>query len=263
MPIKVAIFDMDGVVHRGDKPIFGAAQAIAALEKAGMGVFFMTNNSSRSREDYAKKLAGFGISAGKESIYTSALGAARWASGNGVKNAYVVGEAGLEAELVAQGIAIARDENADAVIVGLDRNLTYVKIDTAMQAITRHGALFIATNPDAIYPRENDFGPGAGAMVAAVQAACGKKPDYVAGKPTVHLIGQLLSDAKIKPGEALFVGDRLDTDIRCAKKAGVKSILVLTGVSSRADARSAKKSDKPGMVLESIANITPGLLAGF
>ncbi|HQT45062.1 MAG TPA: HAD-IIA family hydrolase, partial [Candidatus Micrarchaeota archaeon] len=253
----------DGVVHRGDKPILGSAQAIAALEKAGIGVFFMTNNSSRSRDDYSRKLSGFGINAPKGKIYTSALGAARWAAGKGVKKSYVVGEAGLEAELVAQGIAIARDENAGAVIVGLDRDITYGKIDIAMQAITRHGALFIATNPDAIYPRENDFGPGAGAMVAAVQAACGKKPDYVAGKPTVHLIGQLLSDAKIKPGEAVFVGDRLDTDIRCAKKAGVESILVLTGVSSRADAAGAKKSDKPGLVLESIADITPKLLASF
>ncbi|MFA5106101.1 MAG: HAD-IIA family hydrolase [Candidatus Micrarchaeia archaeon] len=260
MAIKAAIFDMDGVVHRGENAIPGAAQAIRALEKAGMKVFFMTNNSARSRKDYAAKLARFGIRAGEGAIYTSALGAAKWAARKGAKSAYVIGEAGLEYELRLAGIKSVKGAGVDAVMVGLDRNLSYEKIDMAMQAISK-GALFIATNPDHIYPRENDFGPGAGVMVAAVQAASGKEPDYIAGKPTTHMIEDLLADWKIKKSEAVFIGDRLDTDIRCANAAGVKSVLVLTGVATQQDAMEAKKGERPDMVLKSIAELEPAALA--
>lgn len=263
MAIKAAIFDMDGVVHRGNDAIPGAAQAISSLEKAGISVFFMTNNSSRSRKDYAGKLAGFGIKAKQGAIYTSALGAAKWAAQKGVKTAYVIGEQGLVYELSLFGIKSVTGPDADAVIVGLDREMTYGKIDIAMQAITRRGALFIATNPDPIYPREKDFGPGAGVMVAAVEAAGGKKPDYVAGKPTTHLIEGLLSDWKIKKSEAVFIGDRLDTDVKCANSAGIKSILVLTGVATQHDAMNAKKGEKPDLVIKSIAEISPGTLQGL
>ncbi len=257
--VSCAIFDMDGVIHRGESIMPGAAQSLQALEKAGISVFFMTNNSSKSRDDYSRKLAGLGIKAPKDRIYTSALGAAKWASANGARTAYVVGEEGLERELEAFGVKCIRSGQPDAVVVGLDREITYAKIDAGMHAIL-NGAMFIVTNPDSIYTREKDFGPGAGVMVAALQAACGKKPDYVAGKPTTHMIDDLLADWKIRKSTAVFIGDRLDTDIKCANSAGLKSILVLTGVSRHEDALKAAKGEKPDLILKSIADVTPEIL---
>jgi len=121
------------------------------------------------------------------------------------------------------------------------------------------GAKFILANADPTYPTENGLSPGSGAIAASLIYASGRKPDFVAGKPSAYLIEKLLEMHKIKPSEAAFVGDRMDIDIRMANKIGMKSVLVLTGVSKREEIAHAPASDKPDIVLESAVGVGKAL----
>ena len=238
--IQTYIFDMDGVVNLGDSPISGAAEVVTQLQRSGRSVYFMTNNSSRSRSHYRSKLAGFGIETAERSIYTSAYAAALYlaAHGNSGKTAFVVGEHGLAEELEAAGITAitAVDTHTytqiDYVVVGIDRAFTYNKLLFAHAAITRGHAVLIATNRDATYPTESGEIPGGGSIVAAVATAAGREP-LVIGKPEPFALEMILRDAGTPLNQAAMVGDRMDTDIAAGNRVGIASILVLTGVTSR------------------------------
>lgn len=221
--IRLAIFDLDGTLWRGDEAIVGAAEAVNELRSRGIAVRFMTNNSAATVEWVSTKLDRMGFIARSEEIVAVGAFAGRLCLERNYKSAFVVGEAPLH-EMFAAFAAPGLD--ADVVVAGIDRDFTYAKCNAALQYI-RRGAHFLATNRDATYPVENGvLQPGAGAIVAAIEAASGVSPEIV-GKPSPAMIYALLDG--IKPEDCLVVGDRLDTDIAAGTNAGCQTCLVLTG----------------------------------
>jgi 4-nitrophenyl phosphatase len=259
--LAAVVLDLDGVLYRGDTAISGAQKTVAWLRRQGLQVFFLTNNSTQTRADYVAVLGKMGIPCEKADIFSSSYAAALHLGCKNGQTALVVGEGGLAKELRAAGLKVirrAREGKADFVVVGMDRRLTYNKIADAQCAIMG-GAKFIATNRDPVYPVEHGLIPGGGTIVAAIETASLTEP-LVIGKPSPFMLKLLLKRAGLKPNQALMVGDRMDTDILSAKRAGVNSVLVLTGVTCREEAGRAKGMLRPHWVIDSIADL-PDLLS--
>lgn len=241
--LRLVIFDLDGVIYRGDQPVPGAASLTASLRDAGCLVRYATNNSTVTRADYVGRLSGMGIAAHEDEIVTST-----WATvvhlrlhEPDVRSLIAVGERGLWEELEAAGFDATPAHGAsastdgtplerafDACVVGLDRAFDYRSLAAAVSAV-RAGARLIATNADVVYPTEHGSLPGAGAMVAAIATASGAEP-VVIGKPEPAMFHLIMEAAAVPAGAALIVGDNPDADIVAARRAGVRSVLVLTGI---------------------------------
>ena len=257
--LSAFILDMDGVLYTGEVPIKGAAEAIAHLRRKGKKLAFVTNKSAYTRREYARTLARMGIAAHESEIVTSGYATSlylrRRAPGARI---YAMGEPGLKRELEQAGFKLlpdARAEEADFVVVGMDRAITYKKITAGLRALLR-GAEFIATNPDGTYPTETGISPGAGAMVGALVGSSGKKPKVIIGKPSLHMIKISLEVLGSKPSETAIVGDGLDTDVLVGKRVGLTTILVLTGVSSRQDVKRVQGTKMaPDFVIRSIRDL--------
>jgi len=245
------LLDCDGVLWRGREPIPGAREAVEALRASGRKVLFFTNNATLSRKGYLEKLRGLGFEAEVGEIYCSAYAAAAWLKGR-VKKVYVVGEEGLVEELELAGLEAAGPDEAECIVVGLDRKLTYRKLEEALRCLIR-GALFVATNRDPTLPTERGLAPGAGAIVSALEAAAGREADMVIGKPSTYMYELALREHRIEPATALAVGDRLDTDVEGAKRAGLAAALVLTGATGLRELERARV--KPDYVLASIRDL--------
>ena len=244
MPIRALILDMDGVVWRGSQPLGDLPALFTRLEALGISSVFVTNNATRSVEQYVERLRGLGLEVSADRILNSAQAAAhalaeRLPAGAWV---YVIGEGGLRETLKNAGFRIANKwqkqwlqkphpkNTPQAVVVALDRECTYRQIRAATLLI-RHGALFIATNPDRTFPTPEGLVPGAGAIIAAVEAAT-DQPALVVGKPKPLLFQMALERLGTRPEETLVVGDRLETDIAGGQAAGCRTALVLSGVTS-------------------------------
>jgi HAD superfamily hydrolase (TIGR01457 family) len=228
------LFDLDGVLYRGADPVDGAPETLATLRRLGKGLAFITNNSSRTPEAIAAHLTGMGIRAAPDEVETSALATATLLRGRAVASAYVLGEEGLRTALAAAGLTIvdASATDAQTVVVGWDRGFDYAEIAAACVLIQR-GASLVASNADASYPVEDGLVlPGAGAILAAIEATTGVNAEVV-GKPNAAIFRSALDRAG--GGRPLVIGDRLDTDIEGARRLGWDSLLVLTGITSRAD----------------------------
>jgi 4-nitrophenyl phosphatase len=229
------ILDLDGTVSRGEEPIPGVPEAIGRLRDSGARVRFVTNNSSMTRWAIAVKLRRMGIDAVPEDCYGTAHVVAMLAAERGWRKVFMIGETGLQETLRTKvsDVQINAADNPDAVVVGICRKLTYEWLNQGLQGLLS-GAEFVATNRDATFPIEGGrVAPGAGAIVAALEAASGRPP-VVLGKPEPTLIQLVLRDANLSPGEALIVGDRMDTDILAAARAGCPGYLVLSGVTQTA-----------------------------
>ena len=229
------LFDLDGVLYRGDQPIVGAAQTVAALRAAGKGLAFVTNNSARTPRSVAAHLGSVGVRAFPEEIETSSLTTAAALAERSVGSALIVGEEGLRTALADAGIRpVDATERPAAVVVGWDRAFTYRTLTDAAVAIQR-GAVFYASNDDASYPAPGGLTwPGAGAIVASISVATGRTPE-VFGKPNPPILRAAL--ARAGGGRPLVIGDRIETDIEGARRVGWDAALVLTGIASREDLR--------------------------
>jgi HAD superfamily hydrolase (TIGR01457 family) len=233
---RAFLLDLDGVLYRGDRPVAGATEAVAGLRESGKRIVFLTNNSSRTPEQVAAKLAAVGIEASADEVVTSALSTAAMLarSGDGRPSAYVVGQDGIRTALAEAGIEVLDGEprSADYVVVGWDGSVSYERLRVAA-VLVRRGARLVATNDDPAYPAPGgELWPGAGAILAAVETASGGRATVV-GKPHRPLFEAALERAGTT--RALMVGDRIDTDIAGAAGAGLDSVLVLSGASDRAD----------------------------
>ncbi len=253
--ISLFLVDIDGVILRGKAPIIGSSEAIKELRINGAKIIFVTNNSTKSRIEHAKNLSNHGIPVIVDDIISTSYCAAKYAKENELKSAYVVGEEGLKEELERANIQVLSEhaKKVDAVIVGMDRTLTYTKLATAHRLITS-GATFIATNTDATYPIENGEAPGAGAMVAAIQTTVGKPP-IILGKPNPFMLNLALNETRISVDNCAVVGDRPETDIAMANKGGCIGILVLTGVSASSDPLDYFEDNRPALIYESLADL--------
>lgn len=260
--IKAVVFDLDGTLYRGKTPVPGAVEAVGALRAHGVKAVFLTNAATLGREAVAAKLNGMGLSAKKGDVYCGAYALAHYISQNHRgKKVYVVGEKGMFDELEEAGVAVAGDEEAAAggagiVAAGLDRKFTYAKLASAYLALGK-GAAFLASNTDATYPVEGGELPGAGGIVAAIEAAAGKRA-HVVGKPNPYVMELIEKEHRLKRGGILVAGDRLETDITFARNCGVKSALVLGGASKRSDIRDLR----PDWVFESVRELAAAVLEG-
>jgi HAD superfamily hydrolase (TIGR01457 family) len=265
LPTRVYVFDLDGVLYRGEEPVVDATEAVRALrQRPGVSLFFLTNNSSQNRSDYAEKLTALGMPCSEDEIVTSSSATAAYlAAGPGVKGkvALAVGGQGIRTELELVGVTVRRpddpgleQETIDYVVVGLARDFNYNALYQAQQAILK-GAAFIATNRDGQYPMEaGRVAPGAGSVVAAIQACTGVDP-VVVGKPEVLGLQIILDHANARPEEAVMIGDRCDTDVLCGNRLGVPTVLVLTGVTTREQALAAPLEQQPGRIMETLREL--------
>lgn len=243
---RLYIFDLDGTLYRGREPLPHAPEVLAQLRRRGAEIRFLTNNSSQHRELLLLKLYDAGIRAETREVWSSAMGAARLLPELGISSAFVVGETGLRATLEEAGIQLDGPD-AECVVAGICRQFDYDWLDRALQRLLG-GARFVATNRDATYPLEKGrVEPGAGAIVAAIEAASGLQP-IVVGKPETYLIELICREAGIPPAETLVVGDRYDTDIVAGLRAGCQTFQVLTGVSAEAPAGQRSGPDLRGLL---------------
>ncbi len=251
---------MDGVIYRGPAVVPGVPEVIKKLMDRGINVAYNTNNSTSSRQMYVDRFAKMGITVAPEEIFTSAYIAAL-ALARAYRPAtkvFVVGEVGLVKEMELAGFKPTQDpkdlEGVAFIIVGLDREFSYARLRAAMQAIL-HGANFYATNEDITWPMAEELWPGAGTMVAAITTAVGRRPEKVFGKPSPAAIDLILQQYKLSPKEVLSVGDRFETDIAAGNAAHTDTLLVLTGIGTRAEVSKQPKATKPTFVLDSAADI--------
>jgi glycerol-1-phosphatase len=244
------LLDLDGVLYRGDRPIAKASEAVEALRSLGKRLTFVTNNSSRTPEAVVAHLASVGIDADPREVETSALTTAAALHDRGIRRAAVIGEEGLRTALASAEIEIvASDAEPDAMVLGWDRTVSYDDLRDASLAVQR-GSLF-ASNDDVSYPAPDGFTwPGAGAILAALEAATGIRAE-VFGKPNPPILRAALDRAG--GGRPLVVGDRLETDIDGAANAGWDAALVLTGISTRAQADAT--AHPPTYVLEDLSGL--------
>jgi len=256
--VSTFLFDMDGVLYVGDTPIEGAAKTVAYLRKKGKKIIFMTNNSASTRRAYVQKLAKIGIAARESDILTSGYVMMLYLRERAPRAlVYVVGELGLKKELINGGFKVLTDgraEEADFVVAGLDRSMSYKKLTAGVRALLA-GAELIATNMDATYPTEDGLSPGAAAVVGALSASSGKQPKVVIGKPSPFMIKLALGIVGSRSSEAAIVGDKFATDILAGKRFGLKTILVLSGVTSKDDIKKIKAEKMPDLVVPSVKSL--------
>ncbi len=238
---KIYLLDMDGTIYLGNQLIKGAKELIWYFQSKHIEYVFMTNNSSKSKAEYVKKLCNLGIDAKEENVFTSGQAAALYLA-KMKKSAvlYVVGTAALKKELTNFGftILIGKEKPADFVLVGYDTELTYEKLTMACAHLCE-GAGFFATNPDVVCPAEGGrFLPDCATMCDMLRAATGKEPFYI-GKPRSEMPLGILKERGIAPEFAVIVGDRLYTDIACGKNACIDTVLVLSGETTAEMARSS------------------------
>jgi len=253
------LVDVDGVLVRDTEPIDGAVRALDRLGEAG-SVLLLTNNSARSRAQHAERLARLGFAVRAEDVLPSSYLAAEYLRGtSGPMAVWPIGEEGLRAELVASGHRLAESpEQADAVVVGMDRGFTYDVLIAGHRALCG-GARLIATNEDATFPVPGGLLPGAGAMVGALRGM-GFAPEAVIGKPSPIGFRIALERLDVPADRVVMIGDRLETDVLGATAAGLDSALVLSGVSAREEIDAAEA--RPTWVADDLAALVRGDTSG-
>jgi NagD protein len=249
--IESWLMDMDGVLVREQNAIPGAGEFLARLRERGTPFLVLTNNSIYTRRDLAARLRASGLDVPEDSIWTSALATARFLDDqrpNG--SAYVIGEAGLTTALHESGYTLT-DRSPDYVVLGETRTYSFERITTAIRLVAS-GARFIATNPDATGPSPDGPLPATGSVAALISRATGIAP-YFVGKPNPLMMRSALNAIDAHSETAAMVGDRMDTDVISGLEAGLEAILVLTGVTTRADAE--RHPFRPSRIVDSIADL--------
>jgi NagD protein len=243
--------DMDGVLMHEGVPVPGAPEFIGKLRESGKPFLVLTNNSIYTARDLRARLVRIGIDVPEESIYTSALATAQFLDSqrpNGT--AYVIGEAGLTTALHEIGYVLT-DHDPEYVVLGETRTYSFEAITTAIRLIVG-GARFICTNPDVTGPSHEGLLPAVGSVAALMSKATGIDPYYI-GKPNPVMMRSALNTIAAHSETTAMIGDRMDTDVLCGLEAGLQTILVLTGISSRADIE--RFPYRPSRIVDSVADL--------
>jgi 4-nitrophenyl phosphatase len=278
MPSSLLLLvDLDGVVYRGSDPVPGVAVVLADRAARGDDVVYVTNNSMHYRADYVTRLRAMGAPISAETVVSSARATALHLANHepGIRRVLVLGAGGLERELRDVGLEVVTAGHAatrmhqegidgwaaagapDAVVTGLDPNLTYLRLAAAADCV-RAGARFIATNRDPVYPTERGLRPGAGAMAAALEAASGVTPLSI-GKPAPNLL-QLAAEAVGRSAsEAVMIGDGIATDLAASRAVGARCIFMLTGVTTRAEVEALPADEQPIAIAADAAALAAAL----
>jgi NagD protein len=254
-PHRGFIIDLDGTVYLGDAVLPGAAVTVAALRDAGRQICYLSNKPIERRSAYAQKLTRLGIPTRTDEVVNSSWVLARYLAREAPgARCFVIGERPLVEELEAAGLTAVDGPAVDYVVVAFDRTFDYRKLDVALQAVTRHGARLVGTNPDRTCPVEGGEVPDAAGMIAAVEAVTRRRVDPVVGKPSPIMLRAALDLLDLPASACLVVGDRLETDVAMGRAAGLTTALVLTGVTRPGDPEIARW--RPDHVLASLADLT-------
>jgi NagD protein len=245
------LIDMDGVIYRGTELIPGAKEFIVRLLDEDIPFLFLTNNSQRSRRDVATKLNRMGMPIEEKHVFTCAMATARFLARQlPGGTAYVIGESGLINALHANGYSIV-DSHADYVVVGEGRTLSFEMVERAVQLILE-GARLIATNLDPNCPTSTGTRPGCGAVVALLEKAAGVKA-FSVGKPSPVMMRAARKELGLEAAETIMIGDTMETDILGGVQMGYRTVLVLSGTTSRTDLK--RFAYRPDVVVNSIADL--------
>jgi NagD protein len=243
--------DMDGVLVREEEAIPGADRFLARLVERGRPFLVLTNNSIYTRRDLSARLAASGLKVPEEAIWTSALAAARFlADQRPGGTAFAIGEWGLTTALHEAGYTLT-ERNPDYVVLGETRTYSFERITRAIRLIGA-GARFIATNPDPTGPSPDGPLPATGSIAALIRHATGVEP-YFVGKPNPLMMRSALNELGAHSECATMIGDRMDTDVIAGIEAGMETVLVLTGVTTRAEAE--RYPYRPSQIVDSVADL--------
>ncbi|CAN0890885.1 Phosphoglycolate phosphatase 2 [Linum grandiflorum] len=280
--VEAFLFDCDGVIWKGEKLIDGVSQTLDLLRSKGKKLVFVTNNSTKSRRQYAAKFHSLGISVSEDEIFSSSFAAAMYLKVNEFppeKKVYVIGMEGIVQELQQAGFTalggpedaektaewksntlFEHDKTVGAVVVGLDPYVNYHKLQYGTLCVRENpGCLFIATNRDAVgHMTDLQEWPGAGCMVAALRGSTEREP-IVVGKPSTFMMDFLLQKFNISTSKMCMVGDRLDTDILFGQSSGCKTLLVLSGVTTESALHDPANQIKPDYYTTQVSDLI-GLL---
>jgi NagD protein len=249
--IKNYLTDMDGVILRGRTLIPGAAEFVQRLRAKDIPFLILTNNSQYTQRDLQVRLSYMGLEVPPEAIFTSALATAQFLDDQRPEGrAYVIGESGLTTALHDIGYVLT-DQEPEYVVLGETTAYSFERITRAIRFVT-DGARFIATNPDVMGPGEGGIVPATGAVAALISAATGVKP-YFVGKPNPLMMRTALRTINAHSENSVMIGDRMDTDIVAGLESGLRTILVLTGVTSREQVE--RFPYRPTWIKESVAEI--------
>ena len=276
------LLDLDGVVYRASQSVPGVGAALAARAALGDDVVYVTNNAMHYRADYLPRLEAHGAPVGPDRVITSARASALWIREHlpAVRTVLSVGASGLDRELREADFAVVTAAHAatrmsqegldgwdaaahpDAVVVALDPQLTYLRIAAAADCV-RAGAAFVATNRDPVYPTERGFRPGAGSVVAAIEVASRTSPVATIGKPGPYLLEVAARTVGADVRRAVMIGDSL-SDVAAGRAVGARTVLMLTGVTSRETADALAPGERPTRIAADAGELTAVLedLAG-
>jgi glycerol 3-phosphatase-2 len=271
------LVDLDGVVYRASAAVPGVGPALAARRALGDEVVYVTNNAMHYRGDYAARLEHHGAPIGPDRVVTSARAAALYIRDEipAARRIMVVGAAGLEREVREAGLDVVTAghiatrmsqegcdgwvaaDHPDVVVVGLDPQLTYLRIAAAADCV-RAGAILVATNRDPVYPVEQGFRPGAGAVVAAIETASRTLAAITIGKPEPFLLQAAARTVGGDLATAVMIGDAL-TDVAAGRAVGARTILMLTGVTAREAAEALPAGERPTRIAADAAELAAAL----
>ncbi|MDN6260955.1 MAG: TIGR01457 family HAD-type hydrolase [Staphylococcus simulans] len=253
---KGYLIDLDGTMYKGADEIDGAKQFIDYLNQHDIPHLYVTNNSTKVPEDVVKKLAGFGIEAKPEEVVTSALATAHYIKQeNAQASIYVIGEGGLRQALLNQGLTLIDDTHVDYVVVGLATKVDYDKFSQGTLGV-RNGAKFISTNQDISIPNERGFLPGNGAITSVITTSTKVQPTFI-GKPQPIIMDMAMDVINLPKEEVAMVGDLYETDIMSGINAGIDTIHVQTGVTSKEEL--AEKDQQPTYTFKDLNEVIKDL----
>lgn len=250
--------DMDGTIYMGSDLFDCTIPFLSLLRDRGIGYSFLTNNPTKSAEDYIARLASMGVECEPNQIYTTAMGAIDYltTSRPELRRLFILGTESMVSEFLAAGFtttADSADDEPDAVLVAFDTTLTYNRLCRAAWWIAQ-GKPFIATNPDRVCPTNlPTVLVDCGAICAALTTATGREPDIIIGKPNPDILRGVAARHSVAIERVAMVGDRLYTDVQTAHNAGAMGILTLSGETTLADADAA--SPQPHLTVDSLANL--------
>jgi len=251
--VKAAFLDLDGTIYHGKELIDGAIEFLDRLEQNGIQRFFLSNNSSRSVEQYVTKLQNLGIPTNNDEILLSTHDLLAWLTTNGITQTYLVGTSGMASML--ESASITTDSvTPQFVVLGYDTEVTYAKLEQA--SVHLHaGVPLVVSHPDMVCPDPRGGLPDTGAFLALFKATTGVNPVHICGKPNAGMILHKIAELGLEPNQCAMFGDRLYTDIEMANRAGVMGVLVLSGEANEADIVDCPQ--QPDLVVASVADMLP------
>ncbi len=255
------VFDMDGTIYLGDEVLPGVRETLAFLRERGIPLRFLSNNPTKDPQQYAEKLARLGLPTPVEDIANTVVTTVRWLrSHHPDAVVFPIAEEPLVRALRQAGVRLSEDPaDIDIVVASYDRTFDYRKLQIAFDALWFHQrAILVQTNPDRYCPFPGGRGePDCAAITAAIEACTGVRCSVNLGKPGAVMVSEAVAGLGVEPADVLMVGDRLATDVAMGRAAGMASVLVLTGDSTREEAEAAPPEQRPDHIIDTFDQLVP------